>query len=394
MDKIKKAQLYLKEQNVDGWLLYYFDSNNPFALDFLEVAKEQHLTRRFFCWIPKQGEPIQLVHAIEPNALNSFPGKKRIYQTWQSLQTHLQEILQDAKVVAMEYSPCNRLPYISKVDAGTLEMVKQCNVDVVSSASFLQQFTSVMTEKQKTSQKFAGKILHHIAEEAFDFLEKCLKDKKTISEYNLQEWIIEKIESHHLIIDGHPPICAFGVHTADPHYTPAKEGSFILEVNQPVLLDIVARQKDPKSIYGDITRMGFSGGEPPKKLLELFQLALKAQDDAFCFIQNKMQTGGVVKGYEADKVARDVIEKAGFGQYFTHRTGHNIYQTLHGPGAHLDGFETMDDRALIPNTCFTIEPGIYLPGDMGVRVEYDVIIHSSGQLEITSGVQNSIRMMF
>lgn len=394
MDKIKKAQLYLKEQNIDGWLLYYFDHNNPFALDFLEVAKDQHLTRRFFCWIPKQGEPIQLVHAIEPDALGIVPGKKRIYQKWQSLQTHLQEILQDAKVVAMEYSPCNRLPYISKVDAGTVEMVKQCNVDVVSSASFLQHFTSVMTEKQKASQKLAGQILHHIAEEAFDFLEKCLKEKIPISEYKLQEWIIEKIESHHLTIDGHPPICAFGVHTADPHYTPTKEGSFILEANQPILLDIVARQKDPKSIYGDITRMGFSGEKPPQKLLELFQLALKAQDDAFCFIQNKIQKGEVVKGYEADKVARDVIEKAGFGQYFTHRTGHNIYQTLHGPGTHLDGFETMDDRALISETCFTIEPGIYLPGDMGVRVEYDVVIHSNGILEITSGVQNSIRTMF
>lgn len=393
MDKIKKAQLYLKEQNIDGWLLYYFDHNNPFALDFLEVAKDQHLTRRFFYWIPKQGEPIQLVHAIEPDALGSVPGKKRIYQKWQSLQTHLQEILQDAKVVAMEYSPCNRLPYISKVDAGTVEMVKQCNVDVVSSASFLQHFTSVMTEKQKASQKLAGQILHHIAEETFDFLEKCLKEKTLISEYKLQEWIIEKIESHHLTIDGHPPICAFGVHTADPHYTPTKEGSFILEANQPILLDIVARQKDPKSIYGDITRMGFSGEKPPQKLLELFQLALKAQDDAFCFIQNKIQKGEVVKGYEADKVARDVIEKAGFGQYFTHRTGHNIYQTLHGPGAHLDGFETMDDRALISDTCFTIEPGIYLPGDMGVRVEYDVVIHSNGILEITSGVQNSIRTM-
>lgn len=294
----------------------------------------------------------------------------------------------------MEYSPCNRLPYISKVDAGTVEMVKQCNVDVVSSASFLQHFTSVMTEKQKASQKLAGQILHHIAEEAFDFLEKCLKEKIPISEYKLQEWIIEKIESHHLTIDGHPPICAFGVHTADPHYTPTKEGSFILEANQPILLDIVARQKDPKSIYGDITRMGFSGEKPPQKLLELFQLALKAQDDAFCFIQNKIQKGEVVKGYEADKVARDVIEKAGFGQYFTHRTGHNIYQTLHGPGTHLDGFETMDDRALISETCFTIEPGIYLPGDMGVRVEYDVVIHSNGILEITSGVQNSIRTMF
>ena len=393
MDKIKKVQKYLKEQNIDGWLLYYFDNNNSFALDFLEVAKDQHLSRRFFYWIPKEGDPIQLVHAIEPDALANAPGIKRIYQRWELLQSSLQEILEGAKIVAMEYSSCNRLPYISKVDAGTVEMVKKCHVDVVSSAPFLQYFTSVMTESQETSQKEAGQILHHIAEEAFVFLEKCLEQKKAISEYELQKWIVQKIEEHDLTIDGHFPICAFGIHTADPHYTPAKEGSFILELNQPILLDIVARQKDPKSIYGDITRMGFSGATPPKKLVEMFELALKAQNDTFCFIQSRLQAGKIVKGYEADKIARDVIEKAGFGKYFTHRTGHNIYQTLHGPGTHLDGFETMDDRPLIANTCFTIEPGIYLPNDMGVRVEYDVIIHANGKLEITSGIQDSIRTM-
>ncbi|MBM3191878.1 MAG: aminopeptidase P family protein, partial [Chlamydiae bacterium] len=349
--------------------------------------------RRFFYWIPQQGTPVQIVHAIEPDVLEKLPGDRKIYQRWELLQKYLQETLRGVKVVAMEYSPYNRLPYISKVDGGCLDLVRSCGVEVVSSSSFLQYFTCILSQEQKASQKQAATCLHQIAEGAFLFLERCLKEGKKISEWDLQHYLLEKIEVNHLLVEDHLPICAFGVHTADPHYSPEKGGALLLEKNQPVLLDIVAKTKEDFSIYGDITRMAFTGKEPPQRLCELFQLALKAQEEAFSFIDSRLKKGESVKGYEVDQKARSIIEQAGYGEYFTHRTGHNIYETLHGPGAHLDGFETMDDRQLIPNTCFTIEPGIYIPGQIGVRVEYDVILHGDYTLEITSGVQKALKII-
>lgn len=390
--KVVEAQRYLKEYSIEGWLLYYFANNNPLALEFLEIPKEKHLSRRFFYWIPKQGDPLSIVHKIEPYVLDHMPGAKKFYQRWQELEKCLQEILNKKKAIAMEYSPYNALPYISKVDAGTVEMVEKCGVKVVSSGPFLQYFTSVLNEEQKHSQKEAGQFLDKIAEETFVFLSKCLKENKSLSEYQLQQWVLEHFDKQDFTTE-YPPTCAFGVHTADPHYSPSKESSFLLKQNEPVLLDFVAKRKQKSSVYGDITRVGFTGSSIPAKYQKIFEVVKNAQAQGFDFIKKHFGSNKEVKGFEVDQVCRGFVEKEGYGDYFTHRTGHNLYLSVHGSGAHLDSFETFDDRPLIPNTCFTIEPGIYLPKEFGVRVEYDVIIHNNNTLEITSGVQEKIRQI-
>lgn len=392
VNKVSEAQKYLKQSNIDGWLLYYFSYNNPIALEFLEIPREKHLSRRFFYWIPSEGDPIAIVHKIEPYVLDHMPGIKKFYQKWQELESILQESLKHRKSVAMEYSPYNALPYVSKVDAGTVEMVEKCGVKVVSSAGFLQHFTSVLSEDQKYSQKEAGVFLDKIAEEAFCFLSKCIKENKPISEYELQQFVLEHFDKKGFITE-YAPTCAFGIHTADPHYSPTKESAFLLKPNEPVLLDFVAKRKEKGSIYGDITRIGFVGSVITKKYQILFDIVKKAQKLAFDFIKERLGSNRVVKGFEVDVVCRSFIEKEGYGDYFTHRTGHNIGTSVHGSGAHLDNIETFDDRPLIPNTCFTIEPGIYLPNEFGVRVEYDVIIHDDKTLEITSGIQENIRQI-
>jgi Xaa-Pro aminopeptidase len=391
--KIQEAQKYLTEYGIDGWLLYDFAHSNPLALEFLNIPKDQHLSRRLFYWIPKKGEPIAIVHAIEPYVLDHLsPVIKKTYQRWQDLQGALKEVLNSSVSIAMEYSPLNALPYISKVDAGTLEIVKLCGVSVVSSAPFLQYFTAVLNEKQKASQKEAGKFLDTLAEETFFFLEECLNKKKKISEYQLQQWVLERFSEQGFMTQ-YPPTCAFGVHTADPHYSPQKEDSFLLKQGEPILLDFVAKKTTPESIYGDITRVGFAGSSIPSRYEHIFNLVKEAQQEAFKFIKGRFSKKENVKGFEVDAVCREMIEKEGYGEYFTHRTGHNLYTSVHGSGAHLDGFETFDDRPLIPNTCFTIEPGIYLPDLFGVRVEYDVLIHHDDSLEITSGIQEKIRQI-
>lgn len=392
MSKVAKVQKYLKEYGMDGWLLYDFAHSNPLALEFLEIPKDKHLSRRFFYWIPKEGDPVAIVHKIEPYVLDDMPGTKKTYHRWQDLQKLLQDLLSNTKTIAMEYSARNALPYISKVDAGTIEMVQACGVKVVSSGSFLQYFTSVLNEDQKRSQREAGQFLDKIAEETFLFLSKCLKEKKAISEYQLQQWVLEQFDKNEFITE-YPPTCAFGVHTADPHYSPNKEDSLVLKPNEPVLLDFVAKTKKKRSVYGDITRMGFTGSSIPVKYQKIFDVVKNAQKQAFEFIKERFASNQGVKGFEVDQVCRSFVEKEGYGNHFLHRTGHNIYLTVHGSGAHLDSFETFDDRPLIPNTCFTIEPGIYLLNEFGARVEYDVIIHDDKTLEITSGIQDKIRQI-
>jgi len=386
MKKIVRAQEYLKEHHLDGWLLYDFNHNNPLALDFLEVAQEAHLSRRLFYWLPVIGEPIKIVHRIEPYTLDHLPGKKRTYHTYQQLKDALHTSLQGAEKVAMEYSPQNALPYVSKVDAGTVDMVRECGVSVVSSGMFLQQFTAVLTKQEQDMQREAGKLLDQIASETFLFLSQRLKQGFSTDEYMLQQWVMQCFQEKGLVTE-YAPICAFGVHTADPHYSPSEHRSAKLQPNELILLDFVARKK--QGVYGDITRMGFSGSHLPEKYAKMFSIARKAQDLGFELVKERHAKNQVIKGYEVDGVCRDFITKEGYGEYFVHRTGHNIdTRSVHGSGAHLDGFETYDDRPLIPGLCFTIEPGIYFPGEWGIRVEYDVLIHDG--VEITSGVQESI----
>lgn len=393
MKKVLEAQKRLKEQGLDGWLMYDFNHSNPLALEFLDISPGAHLSRRFFYWIPVEGDPIALLHQIEPYVLGHMPGKKKTYQTRQDLQSGLQELLKGSRKIAMEYSPYNALPYVSKVDAGTFEMVTSCGVKIVSSGPFLQYFTAALSEEQQLLHKEAGNFLNQLAEETFEFLFKQLVSKKSLSEYELQQWVLKRVDEKGFKTD-YAPICAFGVHTADPHYSPEVKNSAMIEPDQLILLDFVVKKNTSRSVYADITRMGFSGRQVPQKYGKAFSCVQEAQKAGFDFIKKRLSEGKEVQGYEVDQVCRKLIEEAGYGKYFTHRTGHNIdARSVHGSGAHLDGFETQDDRPLLPNMCFTIEPGIYFSGEWGVRVEYDVLIHSNRSIEVTSGVQERIRTM-
>ncbi|PCI93103.1 peptidase [Candidatus Aerophobetes bacterium] len=392
-NRIEQAKEYLEEHEIDGWLLYDFHNLNSLALDFLEIPKGTHITRRFFYWIPKKGTPIQLVHCIEPHVLSHLPGEKKTYQKYKDLRKHLEEMLRHCKCVAMEYSEENHLPYISKIDAGTKEFIENIGPTVTSSGPFLQQFTCTMDDNQIDMHKEAAIFVDKLADDTFNYIKEGLTSGKVVNEYEVQQWMLKQMKENGFTWDFAPTV-AFAEHTADPHYSPKDhETSKNLNKQDLVLLDICSKKDSPKSIYADITRMAIAANEPTEKQKEVYAIVREAQEETFNFIKRRYELKEIVKGFEADEICRDFITERGYGDQFFHRTGHNIYQTVHGPGAHLDSLETLDDRPLIPNTAFTIEPGIYFPGDFGVRVEYDVFIHNNGVLENTTGAQDTIRCL-
>lgn len=390
--KIALAQDILKEHDIDGWLIYDFHQINPLGREFLELSDEILTTRRFFYFIPKQGAPVKIVHRIESGVLNHLPGEKKVYLEWKELNKVLKELLGDFKAVAMEYSPMNKIPTISKVDAGIVDLVKDCGVEVISSGSFLQYFTNCMTPGQIQSHIEAGIFLNQSMAMAFEFMREALLQGKNITEFDVSEFVLKHFHSHGYIAE-HAPICAFNENSADPHYMPHKKTSKTLKRGDIVMLDIFAKQKIAGSIYADMTNMAFAGDTPPAKFLEIFDLVKKAQNDALTFLKTRFQRHEIVKGFEVDEIARDTITAKGFGGYFTHRTGHNIFKNLHGPGTNLDSLETLDDRPFLPATCFSIEPGIYLPEEFGVRLEISVLIDADKSVKVTCGQQTEINCL-
>lgn len=391
-EQIEKAQQYLKEHDIDGWLLYNFQKTNHLALDFLQIPEDAHLTRRFFYWIPKEGEPVQIVHKIEPKVLSHLPGKAQYYTQHKELRSVLEEILEHKKCVAMEYSEENHLPYISKLDAGTKELIEMIGPVVTSSGPFLQYFTCQMSNKQIESHRKAAKYIDRLADLAFDKIRDDFKNGLKVNEFEIQQWIVSQIKKNGFFCD-YPPGVAFAENTADPHYSPSKDKSRDLKEGDLILLDIIAKSLEPNSVYADITRMAVASTKPSEKQQMMYQIVREAQEETFKFIKRRFELNQIVKGFEADEICRDYISERELGEFFIHRTGHNLFQTVHGPGAHLDSIETQDDRPLIPNTAFTIEPGLYFPNEFGVRVEYDVLVNPDQTLEITSGVQDSIRSL-
>lgn len=386
MKKILDAQKILREQKIDGWLLYDFDGMNSLARRFLEISSMT--TRRFFYWIPSRGDPVKIVHAIEQGALDAFPGEKKIYHSWQLLEGHIGSLLAGKEKIAMEYSPRNMVPYASKVDGGTLDLIRRAGVEVVSSASFLPHFTAVLTAEQAASHQEAARALDEIAGEIWKWIGREMNEGKKISEYDVQQKILAFFEKRDLHTES-PPIAAVNAHSADPHYSPSKEKPVILQRGDFVLIDLWCKKKGACSVYGDITRVAALGPPTPKQQ-KIFQIVRSAQKEAVKLIKNRFLKGEPVYGYEADDASRQVIEREGFGKYFIHRTGHNIEIDLHGSGAHLDNLEMHDARPLLAGTCFSVEPGIYLPGEFGVRLEHDIYIHPDGKVEVTGGEQEEI----
>lgn len=358
---------------VDGWLFYDFRGSDPLAYRVLLLDPTQHVTRRWYYWIPTKGEPVKLLHKIEPHVLKELPGEIQQYVSWEQQRLLLASLLQGRRRIVMQYSPFNAVPYLSRVDAGTVEMIRSFGLEVVTSADLVQRFETVWTDEQLESHRYAVTALRNIVDEAFAHVASCLTNNRRLSEYDLQQFILSRIRGAGMTTSS-APIAAVDAHSADPHYGPTELGSSLISRGNLVLIDLWAKQTVPGSVYGDITWTGYTGTDVPDKQRMIFEYVRRGRDAALSFVQNQVATGRFPCGWEVDDVCRNTIRAVGYGDFFIHRTGHSIGEEVHGNGANIDNLETQDGRRLLPRTCFSIEPGIYLPGEFGIRSELDVYI--------------------
>jgi len=379
--RIQNIQKTLRSQKIDGWLFYDFWKRNEFAQRILEFPRHILNTRRFFYLIPAEGEPRKLVHSIERWNIDHLPGEKTIYLSWQSLEEGLKKILTGMKTVAMEYSPGNAIPYISKVDAGTIETVKKTGVSVVSSMDLTQYFESCWSEEAYRDNLMTAKIMRGIVDEAFAFMKSNIGSGKRLTEYDVQQFMKGRFTANGLATT-EDPNCSVNANSGNPHYEPTKEVHSELRKGDFVLIDLWAKKDTPGSTYNDITWTGFLGTEVPEKYTRIFNVVRDARDAAVSHLESALAAGKTVRGCDVDDAARKVIDDAGYGEYFIHRTGHSITEDLHGSGANMDNLETRDERTIIPRTSFSIEPGIYFMGDFGIRSEINVYITADGKVVV------------
>jgi Xaa-Pro dipeptidase len=372
-ERIAAIQQTLKEQKLDGWLLYNFRQSNVFASKILQLPPHLTQMRRYFYFIPANGTPKKLVHGIEQYNLDHLPGEKTVYVSWKSLHEGLKKALSGAKKVAMEYSPNNAIPYVAKVDAGTVELVRSFGVDVMSSASIVQFFEARWTDEQRDGQFKAADILRKTVDVAFGFIGEKLRSGLKVTEYDVQQKMAEFFTANGMQYDD-APNCSVNANGANPHYEPTKEINAEIHKGDYVLIDLWAKMNTPGSVYADITWVAFAGETIPPKYQQIFEIVKGSRDAAVEYLKKSFAAKKKIRGCDVDDVARNYIAGHGYGEYFIHRTGHNIGEEVHGNGANIDNIETMDEREIIPQTCFSIEPGIYLPGEFGVRLEIDVYV--------------------
>jgi len=305
--------------------------------------------------------------------LDQLPGEPVYYVSWEQQRDLLKGLLKGCRRIAMQYSPMNAVPYVSRVDAGTIELIRSFGIEVVSSADLIQCFEAVWTDRQLESHQYAASALRRIVDEAFDHVREAVSKGRRLTESGLQQFILSRIHEAGMITSS-APIVAVDGHSADPHYGPAAESSAMIERDNLLLIDLWAKQAQIGSVYADITWTAYTGSQVPAKQRDVFDLVRQGRDAAVEFVHSRIKGGRAPFGYEVDAVCRSVIEAAGYGSHFVHRTGHSIGEEVHGNGANIDGLETHDTRRLMPRTCFSIEPGIYLPGEFGIRSELDVYV--------------------
>jgi Xaa-Pro dipeptidase len=383
---ITAIQNDLRAAKLDGWLFYDFRGRDPIALGILQLPAGMR-TRRWYYFIPTKGEPRKLVHKIEGEALASLPGETLYYAQQEELRKNLGKLLGRAEKIAMQYSPKNAIPYVAMVDAGTIELVRSAGAKVVSSADLVQKYEACWSPAQLESHLAAGAVIDRVVREAFQLAAKNVREKKNFTEYDLKQWILKEFEAAGITADNGPDI-AVGPHASDPHYGPTAEKASPIREGDLLLLDVWGKKKEPGSVYYDVTWVGYLGAKVPEKMAKVFSIVREARDKAIELIQSSIAAGKPLEGWQVDQAARKVIEKAGYGKYFFHRTGHNIGQSVHGNGVNMDGLETHDERHLIPGTCNSIEPGIYLP-EFGVRSEVNVYVEEKGA-RVTGAVQKEI----
>ena len=383
---ITGIQSDLKAAKLDGWLFYDFRGRDPIAQGILQLPPGMR-TRRWYYFVPAKGTPRKLVHKIETESLAALPGETLFYAGQEELTKNLGKLLGRAKNIAMQYSPKNAIPYVAMVDAGTIELVRSTGAKVVSSADLVQKYEACWSPAQLESHLAAGAVIDRVVREAFQLAAKNVREKKTFTEYDLKLWILKAFEAAGIGADNGPDI-AVGPHASDPHYGPTPESASPIREGDLLLLDVWGKTKAAGSVYYDITWVGYLGAKAPEKMAKIFGIVHDARDKAIELIQSSVAAGKPLQGWQVDKAARKVIEKAGYGKYFFHRTGHNIGQTVHGNGVNMDGLETHDVRHLIPGTCNSIEPGIYLP-EFGIRSEVNMYIGEK-EARVTGAVQKEI----
>jgi Xaa-Pro dipeptidase len=383
---INEIQSDLRAAKLDGWLFYDFRGRDPIAQGILQLPPGMR-TRRWYYFIPAKGTPRKLVHKIETESLAALPGETLFYAGQEELRKNLGKLIGRAKNVAMQYSPKNAIPYVAMVDAGTIELVRSTGVKVLSSADLVQKYEACWSPAQLESHLAAGAVIDRVVREAFQLAAKNVREKKTFTEYDLKLWILKEFEAAGIVVDQGPDI-AVGPHASDPHYGPTLESASPIREGDLLLLDVWGRTKAAGSVYYDITWVGYLGAKVPEKMTRVFGIVREARDKAVELIQSSVAAGKPLQGWQVDKAARKVIEKAGYGKYFFHRTGHNIGQTVHGNGVNMDGLETHDVRHLIPKTCNSIEPGIYLP-EFGIRSEVNVYVGEK-EARVTGAIQKEI----
>lgn len=372
---LEQIQQALREEKLDGWLFYDFRKSNPIAYQVLGLPAEDFYSRRWFYFIPTEGTPTALVSAVEPHVLRSLPGDRRVFRTWQEMQTELQSQLFAGMRMAMEYSPMNAIPYMARVDAGTVELVRSFGVEVVSSANLAQRFIAQLTHEQIESHREAARRLIAAKDALFAALSDDLRAGVSLNEYSVQQRFITLLQQAGIVLPD-PPHVAVNANTGNPHYAVTPTQHSPISHGDLLLFDFWGRLPEPYSIIADYTWMAFAGtrDEIPERQREIFEIVRLARDTAISFVREQMVAGQAVEGRQVDDAARAVIESTGYGDYFVHRTGHNIGTVVHGNGANMDNYETQDTRVLLPSTCCSIEPGIYLP-EFGIRSEVDLLIH-------------------
>jgi len=394
-ERVTEIQSALRAAKLDGWLFYDFRASDPLAPRILMLGEHASGSRRWYYFIPASGEPTKIVHSIERYKLDALPGKRLIYRGWQEQHARLRETLtgggtgdstpatpkqKSALRIAMQYSPMNDIPYVSRVDAGTIELVRSLGVEPVSSAELVQQFEAVWTPAQKQSHIEASDKTHRIILEAFGEIARRIRAKEPITEYDVQQFITHRWEEEGMIPE--QGIVAINENAANPHYVPTRTVTKPIKRGDFVLIDVASKLKKDGAIYTDQTWTGYVGETVPEEYVKIFNIVREARDSAVEFARKNVRAGKSIRGAEIDDVSRGVIQRAGYGEQFTHRTGHSIGEEGHGNGVNIDNFETRDSRRLIPGIAFSIEPGIYLEGKFGVRSEIDVYVGEK-DIEVT-----------
>lgn len=385
--RITEIQAAIREEGLDGWLFFDHHRRDPLAYRVLKFTPGSMVSRRWYYFVPALGDPRKLEHKIEAHTLDALPGKQYLYAAWDEMVNRLREVTGGARRIAMQYSANCALPYVAMVDAGTIELIRGLGLEIVSSANLIQYFEARWTKEQLQSHVEAARRIDEIRREAFERIGAKQRAGERVTEWDIKTFILDRYQEDGIFID-HGPDVAVNGNASNPHYDPSRESCSEIRTGDFVLIDMWGKLERPDSVYYDITWTGYCGESVPEKIQRVFGVVVEARDRAIRRVEEAVASHSSLRGFEVDDAARDYIRGQGFGEYFFHRLGHSIGTDIHGTGANMDNLETHDERRVIPWTCFSIEPGIYLP-EFGVRSEVDMFVDES-RARVTGEKQDNI----